>query len=183
MKIHAAIAAIVAVLVGVMVFVFVQIGGSDGSGVKVGTKSAEACAEESPTCLPMVPFIDRAGKMWDQEELVGKLVVVNVWATWCKPCQHEMPDLVALRNQYGDDDLVLLGVLKDSASDTIVERFAAKHQVNYPIVPMNSELEVALDYPSRLPTTFIYDRNGHLVERKVGAVTISRLKKTIDELL
>ncbi len=183
MKLRAAIAAIVAVLVGALVFVFVQVGGGSGGSVKVGTNEAVACSDEAPDCLPAVPFIDRDGEIWDQRELVGKVVIVNVWATWCKPCRKEMPELVALRDKYGADDLVLLGVLKDSATEDAVDRFAARHKVNYPIVPMNSELEVALDYPSMLPTTFIYDRSGHLLERKVGAVTLSRLEKTIIEAL
>lgn len=182
MKIHAAIAAIVAVIVGGLIFVFVQIGGGK-DGVSVGTKEAVACADESPACIPAVPFIDRNGKMWDHEELVGKVVVVNVWATWCKPCRHEMPELVALRDKYSKEDLVLLGVLNEKASNAAIDKFAQKYNVNYPIVPINSELEVALDYPSALPTTFIYDRSGHLVERKVGAVTVARLEKTIKEAL
>src|SRR5690606_4659248 len=96
MKRHAAIGLLVAAVIGAMVFVFVEIGGSSSGKVRLGARSAEACTGAAPRCLHGLPMIDRDGRTWLGPEQSGRVVVINVWATWCKPCKHELPELVAL---------------------------------------------------------------------------------------
>jgi thiol-disulfide isomerase/thioredoxin len=182
MKLHAAIGLIVAAVVGAMVFVFVEIGGSSPGKVRVGTRSAEACTEAAPRCLHGLTMLDRDGQSWLGPEQTGSVVVINVWATWCKPCKHELPALVALRNRYSEDDLILIGVLTDDPGEDVIDQFVERYGINYPIVPVTGAIDEALESPSGLPTTFVYDRSGRLVERKLGAVTLDGLAHIIDDL-
>lgn len=183
MKLHATIALIVAAAVGGLVFVFVQVGGSSSSGVKVGARTASACTERAPECLPKIAMTDREGIEWNPIDFDNKVVVINVWATWCKPCKHELPELVALRERYSDKDVLLIGVLTDEPGDAVVDRFVRGYKINYPIVPLTGVIDEAFASPSRLPTTFVYDRSGHLAHQKTGAVNRSRLGAVIDGLL
>jgi thiol-disulfide isomerase/thioredoxin len=128
-------------------------------------------------------MVDTGGHSWSPAELAGKVVVVNVWATWCQPCQAEIPDLRAIHDRYKDRGVVLLGLLNDSANDSKLEAFSRQFDVNYPIVRMDDELYKAFDFPDRLPTTFVYDKSGHLHFGESRALSESQLEKIIDPLL
>ncbi|HTE56722.1 MAG TPA: TlpA disulfide reductase family protein [Kofleriaceae bacterium] len=185
MKGSAIIAATAAVLAGLLVFVFVQFQhGGEGSGVKVGLGRAEAaCNEDTPRCLPKITFTDRAGTPWPPETLANKVVVVNVWATWCRPCAMEIPDLVDVYKRYKDRGVVLLGLMTDDVSDEELAAFRSQYGINYPIVQMDESLSRAFDYPQALPTTFIYDRRGHMTYGRPGMISAEMLESTLDELL
>jgi thiol-disulfide isomerase/thioredoxin len=168
-----------------MVFVFVEFQhGGERSGVRLGKmRKASACTDKAPTCLPQLTMVDMAGRAWPPEALADKIVVVNVWATWCKPCEEEIPDLVAVQRRYADRGVVLLGLLNDSAEDRVVERFVRTHGVNYPVVRLDEDLYQAFDQPDTLPTTFLYDRSGHLRFGQPGFMSEKRLSRMLDELL
>ena len=178
--------AVTAVLAGLLVFAFVEFsgGGDEGGGVRVGVRKAEAaCSEAAPQCLPRLTLLDHDGNAWTPEKLAGKVVVVNVWATWCKPCVTEIPDLVEVYKAYKGKDVVMLGVLDDNADDATAASFAAERGINYPIVRMDDDLYRALDNPSKLPTTYVYDKSGHLRYGESGKVTRAQMTKLLDELL
>src|SRR4030095_1586803 len=99
-----------------------------------------------------------------------KVVIVNFWATWCPPCRAEIPDLVALQEKYRDA-LQIVGVSEDEAPPEQVKRFAAEHRINYPIVMTNKELQRLFPGVQALPTSFIIDREGRLVQKHVGMLS------------
>jgi thiol-disulfide isomerase/thioredoxin len=184
MKGSAIIAAVAAVLAGILVFVFIQFQDSDGGrGVSVGLGRAEACSDDAPRCLPRTTLVDTTGQAWTPEALAGKVVVVNVWATWCRPCAMEIPDLVAVHARYKDRGVVLVGLLADDVAAPDLQAFVSRYGIAYPIVPLDDELARAFDYPQALPTTFIYDRRGHMRYGRPGAVTQDQLESTLDQLL
>ena len=114
-----------------------------------------------------VAMRDLDGNTISPASLRGKVVLVNFWATWCPPCRAEIPDLVALQSKYGDR-LQIIGVSQDEGSVEVVRRFAAEHHVNYPIVMMTPELDRAFTGIAALPTSFVLDREGRIVQRHVG---------------
>ena len=83
---------------------------------------------------------DLDGRSITSASLRGKVALINFWATWCGPCRAEIPDLVALQDKYRDQ-LQVIGISEDEAGPDIVRRFAASHNVNYPIVMLTPELE------------------------------------------
>src|SRR3984893_13825555 len=100
----------------------------------------------------------------------GKVTIVNFWATWCGPCRAEIPDLVALQIKYGKY-LQIVGISQDEAPPEAVQRFAAAHQMNYPVVMSTPELERAFPGIYALPTSYLLDREGRIVQKHVGLLT------------
>jgi thiol-disulfide isomerase/thioredoxin len=175
-----------AVLVGTLVVVFVQFQDGGGRrGVRVGgaAKAEASCTESAPRCLPKITMMDLAGREWRPEDLAGKVVVVNVWATWCKPCAEEIPDLRSLHRAYEKKGVVLLGLLNDNVADSTLDAFVDRAGIDYPVVRMDDELYAAFDEPDKLPTTFVYDKSGHLYFGDAGIMTEARLGAMLDKLL
>jgi thiol-disulfide isomerase/thioredoxin len=113
---------------------------------------------------PTVGFVDAAGKAHHLSEFKGKVVVMNLWATWCAPCQKEMPTLAALQKSFGTAPILIAPVSIDSKA--AVDKAKAFMAGNKPL-PFFHDDDGALSpvlKPSveGYPTTFIYDRQGHL---------------------
>lgn len=174
-----------AVLVGILVVVFVQFNdGGSRRGVGFGSRKAEAaCTESSPRCLPKLTMMDLAGREWGPRDLSGKVVVVNVWATWCKPCAAEIPDLEAVHHEYADKGLVMLGLLNDNVGDDVLDGFVERMGIDYPVIRMDDDLFAAFAEPDRLPTTFVYDKSGHLYYGEPGIMSQARLGAMVEKLL
>ena len=153
---------------------------------KVGPARAEACTETAPgDCLPPLDFMDMDGTVWPKDDLAGKVVMVNFWATWCRPCQAEIPALTATYHRHADAGFVLLGVMMDSddVSDEELAAFAERYELDYPIVPLDSDIWNEFGPPDALPTTLIYDRTGKLRLRQRGALSEASLRDSVEELL
>jgi thiol-disulfide isomerase/thioredoxin len=121
----------------------------------------------NPSAVADVSMRDLDGRTISPAALRGKVVLVNFWATWCPPCRAEIPDLVALQSKYGDH-LQIIGVSQDEGSLEVVKRFAADQHMNYPVVMMTPELDRAFTGIAALPTSFVLDREGRIVQRHVG---------------
>ena len=174
-------------LIGLVAFLLVQFStvSVDKDGVRVGgVQSAEAgCYQDGPNCLPPMDFIDEAGEVWTPESLAGKVVVINFWATWCKPCQHEVPDLAQVYRKYKEKDVVILGLMSDNPSDAQLATFTERHGLDYPVIRVSQEISEAFGHPRALPTNFVYSRSGHLVFDSPGSMTADALEHEINQLL
>ncbi|HMD35504.1 MAG TPA: TlpA disulfide reductase family protein [Vicinamibacterales bacterium] len=142
--------------------------------VSVGDERA-AADDGAPTLRffrnprPMAEFAARTidGHDLSSSSLHGKVTIVNFWATWCPPCRAEIPDLVRLQDKYRDR-LQIIGISEDEDGAEKVVRFAADHDMNYPIVMTSPELEGKFPGVGALPTSFIIDRDGRIVQKHVG---------------
>jgi thiol-disulfide isomerase/thioredoxin len=124
----------------------------------------------NPATAPGFSVRDLDGRELSSASWRGKVVILNFWATWCPPCRAEIPDLVALQDKYRDR-LVVIGISEDEAPPEVVKQFAARHNVNYPIVMMTPQLEKLFPGVSALPTSFILDRDSRIVQKHVGMLT------------
>ena len=187
MKGSALVAGLVALMAALLVILFVEFkeGGPPGSrGVSVGIGQAEAaCKEQSPACLPHTTLIDTTGQAWTPELLANKVVVVNLWATWCPPCKAEIPDLARVYSRYKGKGVVLLGVVTDDIDDSGLATFMKQMGINYPIIRGDNDLIHAFDDPDMLPTTFVYDRSGHMQYGRPGAMNAGQLESILDWVL
>jgi thiol-disulfide isomerase/thioredoxin len=123
-------------------------------------------------------FVDINGATVDLQTYRGKWVVVNYWATWCPPCQEEIPELILFHESHKDSDAVVIGISMDETPVAALSRFVEENMMTYPIVPMRSDMPMIGNIPG-LPTTYLIDPTGKTVAMKVGQVTIDMLESFI----
>jgi thiol-disulfide isomerase/thioredoxin len=125
---------------------------------------------KDPATVPPFTVVDLNGRTVSSADLKGKVVLVNFWATWCPPCRAEIPDLVKLQQKY-KDTVVVLGISEDEIPPAEVKAFAANMNMNYPVAMSTPELKKIFRGISALPTTFVIDREGKLVQKHVGLLS------------
>ena len=123
---------------------------------------------------PQYRAVTLTGDSASLEQLRGRVVLLNVWATWCHPCREEIPVLQALHTRYAPRGLELVGVSVDSRGeeDTIRE-FAADFGMTYPLWLDPDERVQSTFLAIGVPATFLIDREGMLRWRHVGPVRAS----------
>ena len=110
------------------------------------------------------------GEFLEMSDLRGKVVLVNFWATWCGPCREEIPYLASLTERY-PEHLVVIGVSEDAGGVDMVEAFADQYGVNYPIVMSTPEIKRVFPGVFALPTSFVVDPDGQMVQTHVGLIS------------
>nr|HEX4312884.1 TlpA disulfide reductase family protein [Kofleriaceae bacterium] len=180
MSTRALIGVMVAGIVGVLIFLFVHLSNES----TIGSKTASACTKGDSNCIPVVNYVDTTGKAYTPQSLSGKVVVVNFWATWCHPCEGEIPDLSKVYDAYKDKGVVFLGVLSgDDPPDGTLLNFASDHAMTYPIVRENADIKQSFGYPDKLPTTFVYGRDGKQELKRIGQVHEDEMRRLLDKLV
>ncbi len=121
----------------------------------------------------------------------GSVVLVNVWATWCMPCMQELPDLLKLQKSYADRDFKLILLSADDMEflSGKVRPTLKKLGVNFPTyIRAEGDDESFLtgmhpDWSGALPTSFLYNKKGELVEMMVGKRSFEQFEERIQSLL
>ena len=113
----------------------------------------------------------------------GKVILLNFWATWCGPCKAEIPSLVELQHQYGDD-LVVLGFSVDDTPDKM-KPYAAQYKINYPLLVGNGREDVqeAFGPLFGIPVSVIIGRDGKIAKKHSGIATKAQFEREIKALL
>ncbi len=121
-----------------------------------------------PRPAPPVVFTDADGKTLSLRDFAGKLVLVNLWATWCAPCRREMPSLERLQTRLGDK-ITILAISEDRGGNKAVAPFIAKlgHKVVKTYLDPESAVGRAFKVDG-LPTSFLIDRQGRVLGRVEG---------------
>ena len=119
-------------------------------------------------CAASFDLVDTKGKRHRLDELKGRWVVVNFWATWCVPCIAEIPEVAAFARAH--PEVEVLGIATEAEDADKVKRFAAKVGHDYPLVLSNDKVERSLGHVAALPTTRIFDPKGAMVYDKPGRV-------------
>lgn len=120
------------------------------------------------TSAPDFTLNDIDGKKVNLSEFRGKVVLLNFWATWCGPCRAEMPSLHNLYNEYKDKGFVVIAISADT-SEKPVKSFAKELKLSFPILMDKNKAVSFDDYGVLgLPTTFLIDKNGIIIEKIMG---------------
>lgn len=113
---------------------------------------------------------DLKGKIYKLSDYKGKVVFVNFWATWCKPCEEEMPSMQimyqVLKKSYPDFELLAVSV--DSKEADVVESFVKKYGITFPVLHDKKGRIKEIYKTTGVPETFIIDQNGIIAEKVLG---------------
>jgi Thiol-disulfide isomerase and thioredoxins len=120
-------------------------------------------------------FKDIEGKAHQFSDYRGKWVIVNYWATFCVPCVAEIPALNSVAKRF-KDKAVILGMEAGETSPDELKQFVAQKKVAYPIIPTQDSTMFALGLVYGVPTTFIVNPEGEIVDTHTGAVTSAMLQ-------
>ena len=121
----------------------------------------------NPDPAPEFKLDDLDGKALTLAGVRGKVVLLNFWATWCGPCRAEIPDLIELQQKY-KDQLQIIGLTVDEDDPSLVKRVVAKTRINYPVAMAPAELRVQYGGIAALPTSFLLDTQGRVVQKHEG---------------
>ena len=131
--------------------------------------TAVMALHDAPRDLPALRFQDGSGKPLSLAGFRGKLVLLNLWATWCGPCREEMPTLDRLQAELGGPDFEIVALSIDRAGIEVVDAFFAEIGVNNLARYIDESGKVAQQLNALgLPTTLLLDREGREIARHVG---------------
>lgn len=120
--------------------------------------------------VPNFTFPDIDGKEISLADHRGKVVLVNVWATWCPPCRQEMPSMQSLYAKFKDENFEILAVSIDSEGRDAVAPYMGKMNLTFPALLDPGETIRPLYGITGVPESFIIDRQGILVEKIIGPI-------------
>ena len=140
-------------------------------------------AQKLPAKTPDFTLKASDGQPVNLYKLKGKVVIINFWATWCPPCRAEIPDFVSLSETYKGRGVAFVGISLDDKGWAVVKPFIAKNKITYPIVLDDGKTQAAYGGIEYIPTTFILDRTGRIVDKVVGGIQKADLENKIKRLL
>ena len=124
-----------------------------------------------------------AGETIKLSDYKGKVVLLDFWATWCGPCRRGIPDLVEIQNQF-NEDLIIIGISLDQQNTlNQLQPFIDYFNINYPVVLWNEKVVKDYGNISAIPTSFIIDQDGEIVNRFVGLMPKEIIVEQINTLL
>jgi thiol-disulfide isomerase/thioredoxin len=122
---------------------------------------------------------DAKGANFQLSDYAGKVVLLNFWATWCVPCQKEIPWFVEFQRTYGNQKFVVLGVSLDEDGWKSVRPFIESHKINYRVAIGNDALAKKYGGVASLPATLLISADGVMVAKHVGITDKSDYERQI----
>ena len=122
-------------------------------------------------------------------DMKGKVLLLNMWATWCGPCRGEMPALVKMQDEHREKGFEIIGLNTDDGdTKEMIDKFAAEMKLNYKLVWAPTEMQSALLKISNfggIPQSFIVDRDGKLrgVFRGGGANEVKKMEELVAQIV
>lgn len=145
-----------------------------------------AAAKRLPPIKPAPAFTlkrSQDGKPFSLNDAKGKVRIVDFWATWCPPCREEIPGFIALQKKYQAKGLEVIGVSVDRGGPEVVNKFAQENHINYTMLMSERDVETAYGGIRSIPTTFLIDRQGQIVKKYIGAVSMDEFEADLKPLL
>lgn len=171
----------------------IGLAGCKGMGTTVSNGSKTTfVSKPGPPNEPDVTFPELQGGDLPLASLKGKVVLVNFWATWCEPCQIEIPWMIGFQQKYAGQGFTILGVAMDKEGKKVVDPFVhtkqfdvngAKMTMTYPIMLGNDDIAEKFGGLLGYPSSFLVSRDGKVVKRFIGLVDHDQLQTAIEQQL
>jgi cytochrome c biogenesis protein CcmG/thiol:disulfide interchange protein DsbE len=132
---------------------------------------------------PNFSLKDADGNPVNLADYRGKVVLVNFWATWCGPCEAEIPWFIEFEKKYKDQGFAVLGVSMDDDGWKSVRPYVASHKINYRVMIGSEVVSQQFGEIESLPTSFVLDRAGRIASNHIGLVDKVDYQNEIVKLL
>ncbi len=141
--------------------------------------------DSRPSTLIDFSLPDVSGVQRNVSEWQGRVLVINFWATWCPPCRKEIPEFVALQEQYGDKGLQFVGIAIEDREP--VSDYLNSIKINYPIL-IGGDKGIALaqqlgNIINAVPFTIVVNRQGQIIHRQPGEFSSEKVLEIISPLM
>jgi len=130
---------------------------------------------------PDIKLQDIKGNAIQLSSFKGKVIILDFFATWCPPCRQEIPDFIALQEEYKDKDFVMIGVSLTPLDD--VKPFTEKLGINYTVLIGDDKAESAYGPIRSIPTTFVIDKDFKVAKKYIGFRAKEVFENDVKELL
>ncbi len=168
----------------------------EGESEQLEAQNKEEVADVvEPDIIPALQFTmeDQYGNVHTLDEYKGKVIFLNIWATWCPPCKAEMPDIQKLYEEYGlnEEDVIVLGVAFPNDENTYTQdgskeeitSFLAENEYTYPTL-MDTKGELLFGYGiSSFPTTLMIDTQGNVFGAVPGMMTYDIMESIVEQTI
>lgn len=148
-------------------------------------KSATTVVQADTAKIFAASFPDLEGQPQPLKQWQGKILVLNFWAPWCPPCRAEIPDFIALQDEYRERGVVFVGLALDQKDK--VQAFSDEMGINYPILLGENDAaelgKLAGNRLGGLPFTAIFNKNGDIVSTVSGELKREQLEATLKGLI
>jgi peroxiredoxin len=150
--------------------------------IKTGDSARQASGQayglEPKDAAPPFTLSDTNGKSVQLSDFKGKKVILNFWATWCPPCQKEMPDMQAFYEKYGNDvQLLAVNLTSSEGSKKAVSKFLKEKQFTFRVLLDDQDTVGSKKYRvSTIPTSYFIDEQGKIVQRVNGPMTLKQME-------
>ena len=145
------------------------------------TRELKSQGQRKPA--PNFSLKDADGNAVNLADYRGKVVLINFWATWCGPCEAEIPWFIEFEKKYKDQGFAVLGVSMDDDGWKSVRPYIASHKINYRIMIGSEVVSQQFGEIEALPTSFVLDREGRIASNHVGLVDKVDYQNEIVKLL
>ena len=163
-----------ALTVGLLAFVLYRLGPQLGALAGVGPDLGRA---------PDYAFVTLDGTSVTSADLLGNVVVLNFWATWCGPCKLEMPALQSLHEDRAEEGVVVLGLSTDVGGAGKISEFLSKRGITYQVGRASRAHRQAFGGIRGIPTTFVIDKSGVVRHRVVAYFALPAMRVAVSRLL
>ena len=147
--------------------------------LSTGCSSVESADKKAPN-FSLQDINNRTVRLSDYEDHV---IILDFFGTWCPPCRTEIPDFVELVDEYGDKHLVIIGISVQREDVATLREFVNAFGINYPVLLDDGLVSNTYGPIRSIPTTFIIDKKGNIVEKIIGARSKNYFENAIKPLL
>ena len=159
------------------------VAGTNGLGQFLGIKAKAGSLAIERKPAPLFALADVHGNTVNLAEMRGKVVIVNFWATWCAPCEAEIPWFTEFHERFHDRGFTVVGVSMDDDGWTSIHPYLQQRGVDYPVVLGDERLADAYGGIESLPSTFLIDKTGRVAFVHVGLVAKTTYENEIMQLI
>ena len=154
-------------------------------GLQHSQQAETSVTDYSMRNLPEEPWQNLDGGQNRLTDWQGEILIINHWATWCEPCRREIPMFMAIRDQYREQGVELIGIAHDD--EEAVRRYVDSMGMDYPQLlaglGQGQKWLAQLGSNGSLPLTLVFDREGNLRARKLGLMSEQELESAIRAVL